>query len=767
MTRLLAWLARAAFHHPRWVVAAAVLPAVLLGASAAFVPRDLGFSGILDLDDPAVQPYAVLNDQLNLGGRMLLLLEGDDAALELAAQRLHEQVETIGAVTWITTEQPTEWLEQRAPYLVERAVFDDWLALATRPEDGAATARLADALTELDDAQDPLRRPGLLAAVVQLAHDPLNVEMGGADFFLTDRALKAALADVPVEASWAGVAAASGQDQSRVFRRIGWMTPLSLLLVLAVLRLAEPRLKQLGAIALPMILAGGATLGITGLALGQITQGEAFFGVLVFGLGIDFALHLLARLREERASGAELGPALHTTLTGTGRGVVAGAVTTSGAFAIASFAPDPLATHLGFSGAAGLLVCLLLMLSLLPALWVLMARKGGKPAPAIALEFAFVQRVAVAAERRPVACLLIAVVLVGAAAAGIPRFRSETDLSKVFSREVSVVGTMERVSELFGVHSAPWVIPAEGLEEARRVSDALATSTTFTEVRSLADLLPADGAARAALLAQAAPAVDRRLAALRAMAGLPLARGAVQAPIDLLVRLQEATASGAPTLADLPPELARDALTPDGRVLVQAWTPEPVWDGADAKAQREEIQAIHPDAASFLMLLELTMAADRPWVRSVLLGIAGLVLLVLFIDLRRPRDVLLALVPVLCGVTFTFGVLCWMDVGFNVITALVVPLLIGLGVDDGIHVVHRLREHPDRPPSQAATAVGTAIVLTTATTCASVGVFAMSDHPGMESMALVMLIGLPACLFASIALVPALHLLLPGRPSQG
>jgi len=763
MTRLLTWLGHVIPRHPRRVAAAVVLPALLLGAAVLVVPRDLGFSGILDLDDPAVTPYVELNEQLNLGGRMLLLLEGDDDALDRAASILHARVETHDAVAWLTTAPPTGWLERRAPYLVERAVFDDWLALATHPEDRAATERLVDALVALDEEEDPLRRPGLLAVVVQMTNDPLNVEMGGADFLKIDARLRDVMADVPVTASWAGVAAASGQDQSRVFRKIAWMTPLSLLLVLAILRLAEPRLRQLGAVAVAMALAAGATLGATGLALGQITQGEAFFGVLVFGLGIDFALHLLTRLREERAGGADLESALVATMTGTGRGVVAGALTTAGAFAIAAMAPDPMATHLGFSGAVGLVICLALMLTLLPAAAVVLARRADAPAPAVALRFALVHRVSAAAERRPGVTVALAVVLVVGAIAGTPRFRYETDLSKVFSREVPVVQTMDRVSELFGVHSAPWVVPAADLEEARRVGDAIAASPSFDEVRSLADLLPGDTQERADALRAARPAVERRLAALRAMAGLPLAGGAVQAPIDLLERLQQATADGAPTLDDLPPEIARDALTPDGRVLVQAWTPQPHWDGMAAKAQRKELQEIHPDAASFTMLLELTMAADRPWVRGVLYGIAGLVLLVLFVDLRRPRDVLLALAPVACGATFTFGVLCWMGIGFNVMTALVVPLLIGLGVDDGIHVVHRIREHPDRPPSYAATAVGTAIVLTTATTSASFAVFGLSDHPGMESMALSMVIGLPACLLASIALVPALHLLLPGR----
>ncbi len=92
---------------------------------------------------------------------------------------------------------------------------------------------------------------------------------------------------------------------------------------------------------------------------------------------------------------------------------------------------------------------------------------------------------------------------------------------------------------------------------------------------------------------------------------------------------------------------------------------------------------------------------------------------------------------------------------FNILTALTVPLLIGLGVDDGIHVLHRMREDPSGPPERAAAAVGQAIVLTTMTTCASFSVLLFSNHPGLESMALVCAIGLPACLLASVMVIPA------------
>ncbi|MDP7113093.1 MAG: MMPL family transporter [Myxococcota bacterium] len=165
--------------------------------------------------------------------------------------------------------------------------------------------------------------------------------------------------------------------------------------------------------------------------------------------------------------------------------------------------------------------------------------------------------------------------------------------------------------------------------------------------------------------------------------------------------------------------------------------------------------AIDPGAASSLMAAEAMLAGERPWIRWVLTGILLFVTTVLAADLRSLRWVAVALAPVLFGTSVTFGLLCWFGMDFNVMGAVVVPLIIGLGVDDGIHVVHRIREHAG-PAHEAAVSVGRAIVMTTATTCIGTAAFLFTDHPGLESMALVLLLGLPLCLLASVALVPAM-----------
>ena len=87
---------------------------------------------------------------------------------------------------------------------------------------------------------------------------------------------------------------------------------------------------------------------------------------------------------------------------------------------------------------------------------------------------------------------------------------------------------------------------------------------------------------------------------------------------------------------------------------------------------------------------------------------------------------------VIFGCTVTFGLLCWF-VRIFTMTLMAAPLLVGLGVDDGIHVVHRMREKNAKPAAESAVLVGQPIVMTTLTTASSFGVMLFTDHPGMES----------------------------------
>jgi len=499
------------------------------------------------------------------------------------------------------------------------------------------------------------------------------------------------------------------QDIELTLGRFLWLSPLSLVLVLLLLRTVERRPTRLLLIAAPMGLALGATVGLSALVFGDVTFNEGFFGVVVCGLGADFALHLVVRLREERAGGLPFDAALRTTLQGAGPAILAGAVTTAGAFAVLGLAPETLPRRVGFAGAVGLVLCLGLMLTWLPAAWVLLERRGAAPSLDSAFRVPGLPRLAALGARRPGTVAAVLALLTGLATAGVGQLRYETDFNAMMNRDVPAAAVNARLQALFGAHSSPWLVATDSLDEARRVHAAFEAGPAFVRVTGAADVVPP---------------------------------GAESVP------------------AAAPPEVAALARGVDGRWLTWAWTAYAGLDTVRIAEDRRRAEAVHPAAAGYGMFVEAIVGGDEDWGAWVGLGVLGLVLLVLGVDLRSPRWALLAITPAGVGMASTLGLLGWLGEGLGIAHVMSVPLLLGLGIDDGLHVVHRLREAPELPPDQATVSVGRAIVMTTATTCTTFAAMALSNNPSLESMALTVLIGLPLCLLSSVALVPALAVLL-------
>ena len=656
-------LAGLVFRAPLVVLAVTTLVCLLVGSAALTVPLDMSFLSVVDRDDPLVARYLEMNDNVGLSRQAFLLLEGPDAqpAAELALRTLQDTPE----VEWAVIE-PRTAPEAR---VVLAALVSDPMTLAAR-----------------------------------------DIARGGAEFSVVEGAIERALNGRDVSIGWAGAPPQTIQDIEATLGRFVWLSPLSLLLVLALLRVVEPRLRRLALVGVPMVLAVITTLGVSALVFGNLSFNEGFFGIIVCGLGADFALHLIVRLREERQDHA-LPEALARTLGGAGRAIAAGALTTVGAFTVLSLAPETMPHRMGVTGAVGLLVCFVLMLTWLPASWVLLAADDDEPRPFLV---PVVSRIAAWAVRRPVVVLAIAAVVVAVSLAGLPRIRYETDFNRIVNRDVPAGATSERLQQLFGGGAAPWVVASESYAEAEAVFQAFVADPAFVRVLGAPAVLPQGGP---------------RLAAA------------------------------------LPPSQKPLLLGRDGRWLTWAWTDYPGLDTVRLRQDRMRAEAIAPDVAGYGMFVEAVVTGERGWARGIALGILGLVLCVLLVDLRGVRWVSVALLPALIGMTAAAGILAWLDLGFGIAHVISVPLLLGLGVDDGLHVAHRMREAPDLAPDVATTSVGRAIVMTTATTCASFAAILLSNNPSLESMALVILVGLPICLLASVSVVPAATVALGLRPA--
>jgi len=101
-----------------------------------------------------------------------------------------------------------------------------------------------------------------------------------------------------------------------------------------------------------------------------------------------------------------------------------------------------------------------------------------------------------------------------------------------------------------------------------------------------------------------------------------------------------------------------------------------------------------------------------------------------------------------------FGLMGLLGIDLNPANLIVLPLVLGIGVDDGVHVIHDFREQ--RGNYQTSSSTINAIVLTSLTSMIGFGSMMVASHRGLYSVGMVLVIGVGSCLLVSLVMLPAL-----------
>jgi hypothetical protein len=207
---------------------------------------------------------------------------------------------------------------------------------------------------------------------------------------------------------------------------------------------------------------------------------------------------------------------------------------------------------------------------------------------------------------------------------------------------------------------------------------------------------------------------------------------------------------------DLPPELVARYINATGQELVEIAPAENV---ADRDAAERFVASVRTVVANATGLPVVYEEAAATVVRSFQLAFAyafAMVLVLLFLFLRRGDDVVLVLLPIVFASIVTAAATVWLGIPFNFANIITLPLLVGIGVDNGIHLVHRMRTEPPEHGDPLATSTSRAVVACALTTIASFGSLAFSPHLGMASMGQVLTLGMTITLLTTLLLTPAM-----------
>ena len=210
-------------------------------------------------------------------------------------------------------------------------------------------------------------------------------------------------------------------------------------------------------------------------------------------------------------------------------------------------------------------------------------------------------------------------------------------------------------------------------------------------------------------------------------------------------------------LADLPHNIRRRFINDRGdQFLVTIYPTDKVWDFEFLQRFSEQMKRVDEHITGmppiFLSLVHYTVRDG-----AVATGLAILMVFVLLLaDFKKVKWALMAMIPLVLGSVWMLGLLKTLGLKLTFVNVEAIPMIVGIGIDDGVHLVHRYRIEGWKKSRLVLQSTGRAILLTTLTTIAGFGSLMIAQYRGFISLGALLVLGLAACFLTTVIFLPAL-----------
>ena len=592
-----------------------------------------------------------------------------------------------------------------------------------------------------------------------------------------------------------------------VNKGMGLTTLISFLLVAIALLIGLGSSRLVFASLVTLLLGFIWTLGFAIAFVGRLNLISVAFGVLFIGLGIDYGIQYCIRYRELMAS--DLGH--HEAIVGTAKGLGVSMLlcTVAAAIGFYSFLPTPYTgvSELGLIAGTGMLINLFATVTVLPALLTLLPlKKAG-------IKEFIPDRPLYRVPYKHAKAIVLGAIAIGIGAAFfVPKVYFDYNPLNLYDPHCDAVLT---IKELFkNEMTCPWTISilAGNAKEAEEMAGRLKGLKEVNEAITIASFVPEDQSSKLAILSDIAlfmpPGLEtlkpeklsyeKNVASLenleaslkKVLSTAPKEEGDYATSFSRLHRslegfkkvithpengkeafdnLEQSVLSNLPNLlhdlkislqasvvkdSDLPGELRSRYVTPDGRYRVEVFPRENILEADSLKRFVEAVTALAPNSTDTpVTIREAGNAVVRSFLLATLYALLAIILCML-IELKSVSDTVLVLLPLALSLLMTGAASVILDIPFNFANVIVVPLLLGTGVEV-IYFIHRFRTNPPSSGNMLETSTARALFFSTLTTILSFSTLSFSPHRGMASMGKLLTICIGSFIVATFVFLPA------------
>ena len=554
---------------------------------------------------------------------------------------------------------------------------------------------------------------------------------------------------------------------------------------------------------LSLVIALCWSVGWATLVVGHLNILTIVFTTILIGLGIDFGIHILERYKEERMSGSNALNALQKTVQGTGRGNFAGAVTTALAFGGMVFTDFIGIVELGKISSGGIFFCMISMILVLPA-FISLEEKIRKPKYAQErfeyraswLELCFKSHRLV---------IFVAMFLIVLSLFSLRAVKFDYNLLNLQAHGTEAVKYEMKVIEQAGRSAWSVALLTDSLEETIKKHHALEKLSAVGNVESIVSLLPEnqkekieyikelrpflrDLTVKAEVSQVSQPSLIKTMKKIRfKLQGkedkgeVAEARKLSQVFLDvseeqsveitekrlnkfseyLFADYRDKVADlkmnidvSPVSVAEIPKSLRKRYVSQNGVYLITVYPSVDVWNIDQREEFLRQLRQVDTSATgNAIHMFESTRLMRDGYVQGGLYALVAIFIYIL-ISFGNVRTTLIVLLPVVVGSIWTVGIMGLLGIAFNLANLVILPLIIGVGVVNGIHIVHRYREETDKSINILSKSTGRGVVLSSLTTMIGFGSLMVADYQGVYSLGLILTLGVGCCLLASITVLP-------------
>ena len=569
-------------------------------------------------------------------------------------------------------------------------------------------------------------------------------------------------------------------------------------------------------------------IGVAAAVVGQLNIMTQMMAVILLGLGIDFAIHIISGFTECRSAGDSIAGAMEKTFLRSGKGVITGALTTAFAFLTLIISSSRGMKELGIVTGTGLMAILLTTLLFLPVMLVFRERRldrqraKGKSKKVIQrdISFRFLGNVAQSLGNHYIFTILAAIIITILLAWSGSKITFDQNYLNVEPEGLTSITLQDTVLEKFDLSMDYAMILADDVDESREVAKKLREMGSVATTEDISLYLPSkqeqenriphilevkNAIQRAPIYRiippSAIPGIIREIERLqmnimemqdmaflggqdkvdnkcKEIVGDPEKPNSKNMVAELLALLRNDPETDAKNLSELQqmlapyfkesvmkmcsiepihlknlPESILDRYSNKRRdkFLVTVYAAGPIWINADFLKQFvNDLERVSDKATGmppvFYALVEIIGRDGR---NAIFLTLV-IIFLLLWADFRSVRHALMAMLPLGMGMLWMIGLMYLTGQQLTVMNVMGLPMILGIGIDDGVHIIHRWVHEGKGKLRVVFASTGKAILLTSLTTMLAFGSLIFSIWRGFGHLGAALFVGVGACFITTV-----------------